>query len=310
MTNFWLVRLGKANAYAADAYGSNYVGVGWFPDIDLADMLTDDFRSFNDVMIPEYQKREPEKTKVAAGLACGNLWVVAKGMRRGDMVVMPLGNGEFAVGEVKGGYSYHLETSVPHRRPVQWQGTITKEAMSDGLRNSAGSIMTAFSLSKHSAELQSLISASSVASITVSEPTVEDPSVFALEKHLEDFLVANWNNTPLAKEYDIFSDEGAILGQQYLTDTGPIDILAVSKDKSTLLVVELKKGRASDSVVGQVQRYMGYVTDELAEHSQQVKGLIIALEDDLRVRRALSVANNIDFMTYSVSFALHPITGI
>ena len=40
------------------------------------------------------------------------------------------------------------------------------------------------------------------------------------------------------------------------SDTGPIDILAISKDKKTLLVVELKKGRVSDNVVGQIQRYI------------------------------------------------------
>ena len=28
--------------------------------------------------------------------------------------------------------------------------------------------------------------------ITSKDPTIEDPTVFALEKHLEDFLVANW----------------------------------------------------------------------------------------------------------------------
>jgi restriction system protein len=39
-------------------------------------------------------------------------------------------------------------------------------------------------------------------------------------------------------------------GQQYLTDTGPMDIFAISKDKKELLVVELKKGRASDELKG------------------------------------------------------------
>ena len=79
---------------------------------------------------------------------------------------------------------------------------------------------------------------------------------------------------------------------------------SVSKDKKELLVVELKKGRASDSVIGQIQRYMGYVLDELAEDGQQVKGIIIALEDDLRIRRALAVTSNIEFFRYQVSFNL------
>ena len=88
-------------------------------------------------------------------------------------------------------------------------------------------------------------------------------------------------------------------------DTGPIDILAISHDGSELLVVELKRGRVSDSVVGQIQRYMGYVQGELAEPGQSVRGVIIALEDDLRVRRALAVAPNIDFYRYEVNFKLH-----
>ena len=32
-----------------------------------------------------------------------------------------------------------------------------------------------------------------------------------------------------------------MVGRQYQTDTGTMDILAISKDKRTLLVVELKK---------------------------------------------------------------------
>ena len=125
-----------------------------------------------------------------------------------------------------------------------------------------------------------------------------------MEKHLEDFLVANWSSTELGKTHDIFEEDGELVGQQYPSDTGPIDILAVSKDKKELLVVELKKGRASDSVVGQIQRYMGFVIDQIAEENQDVKGVIIALEDDLRIRRALKVTRGIEFYRYEVSFKL------
>lgn len=117
-------------------------------------------------------------------------------------------------------------------------------------------------------------------------------------------MVQNWSGTELGKLYDIYQEDGEIVGQQYQKDTGAIDILAISKDKKAILVVELKKGRASDNVVGQIQRYMGYVKEELAEENQMVKGVIIALEDDLRIRRALSVANNIEFYRYQVSFKL------
>ena len=128
--------------------------------------------------------------------------------------------------------------------------------------------------------------------------------MFALEKHLEDFLVKNWAQMELAKEYDIFEEDGEKVGQQYPTDTGAIDILAVKRDASELLVIELKKGRASDTVVGQVLRYMGFVSDELAEEGQSTRGVIIALEDDPKLKRALSVVPSISFYRYEVTFKL------
>lgn len=86
-----------------------------------------------------------------------------------------------------------------------------------------------------------------------------------------------------------------------------MDILAISKDRTRLLVVELKRGRASDAVVGQIQRYMGYVQEALLEPGQSVEGIIIAQEDDLRIRRALSMGRNIRFMKYRVEFHLESV---
>lgn len=68
--------------------------------------------------------------------------------------------------------------------------------------------------------------------------------------------------------------------------------------------MELKKGRAADAVVGQVLRYMGYVAQELVEEGQIVRGVIIAQEEDLRIRRALAVTPNVSLYRYHVSFKL------
>ena len=94
------------------------------------------------------------------------------------------------------------------------------------------------------------------------------------------------------------------MGQQYLTSVGTIDILAQSKDKTKLLVVELKRGRASDVVVGQTLRYMGYVQTELADGGQTVEGAIIALEDDKKLRMALVPVPAVTFYRYEVTFTL------
>ena len=49
---------------------------------------------------------------------------------------------------------------------------------------------------------------------------------------------------------------------------------------------------------------MGYIAEEIAEDNQRVKGVIIALKDDLPIKRALKVAPNIEFYQYEVKFNL------
>ncbi len=116
-----------------------------------------------------------------------------------------------------------------------------------------------------------------------------------MEKHLEAFLLANWSQTELSRDFSIYEEEGEPVGQQYATDAGPIDILAISKDRKRLLVIELKRGRGSDIVVGQVLRYMGYIKEQIAEPDQTVEGAIIALEDDQKMRWALAAVPSIVF---------------
>jgi len=297
--------LGRKSIYAEEAYRENFIGAGWFEDINLSNKLSENWRDFNKEMIPIYLEKNPGKTKVSAGLACGMLWTITKGIQVGDIALCPDGNGNYHVGEVIGDYEYHKGENIPHRRSVRWLSrNISKEELSESLKNSAGSIGTVSNITKYGVEIEKLIAGASAQVIVSTDETIEDPSIFALEKHLEDFLVQNWHHTDLGKDYDIYEEEGELVGQQYPSDTGPIDILAISKDKKEILVVELKKGRASDVVVGQIQRYMGYVKDELAEANQKVKGVIVAFEDDVKIHRALSVANNIDFYTYKISFKL------
>ena len=179
--------------------------------------------------------------------------------------------------------------------------------MSSDLRSGLGYDATVCSLGKYAEELAALLRIEPPPIISSTDPDVEDPSVFALEQHLEDFLIANWTQTELAHRYRIFEEDGQITGKQYMTDTGPLDILALSHDGDELIVIELERGRASDRVVGQIQRYMGFVKEVLAEPHQVVRGIIIALEDDPGLRRALSVASGIEFYRYKVSFQLEKI---
>ena len=305
MKRYFRIMLGARSVHAAECRAGNFIGANYEINQDLSKKLPEEWREFNKVFIPEYQKGHPDKTKVAAGLACAFLWTISKGIQKGDIVLCPDGSGQYYVGEVTADYFYVQGQVLPHRRSVYWfEKSIARSDMSVALRNSTGSIGSVSEISKYHEELERLISGESRPTIISTDETIEDAATFALEKHLEDFLVQNWDQTALGKRYEIFKEDGEIVGQQYPTDTGPIDVLAISKDKKEILIVELKKGRASDSVVGQIQRYMGYVLQELAEPHQKVRGIIIALDDDQRIRRALAVAPNIEFYRYQVSFKL------
>jgi restriction system protein len=305
MKGYYRIMLGPKSIHADECFKGGFIGTDFEINMDLSKELPENWRDFNKKFIPIYLKERPDKTKISAGLACGSLWTVSKGIRKGSIVLCPDGQGFYYVGEVVDDYYYHPEGILPHRRNVRWfTNTIDRSLMSDALKNSCGSIGTVSTITKYADEIEKLIGGIKPPTIISTDETVEDASVFALEKHLEDFLVSNWAQTELGKKYDIFQEDGELVGQQYPSDTGPIDILAVSKDKKELLVVELKKGRASDNVVGQIQRYMGFVKEELSEKDQTVKGIIIALEDDTRIKRALAVTNNIEFYRYQVSFKL------
>jgi hypothetical protein len=127
---------------------------------------------------------------------------------------------------------------------------------------------------------------------------------FALEKYLEDFIVAYWDKIDFGEKLTLFEDDDGNDGQQYLAgDAGYIDILA-RDEKNNLVVVELKKGRKNDEVIGQVLRYMGWVRGNVAKGAG-VRGLIIVRDKDPKLDYALKeIADKVKIKRYSVSFKL------
>lgn len=306
--SYYRVMLGRQSAHVAECLAGGFIGTDFEIHQDLSGQLPEEWRQFNAAFIPVFLANRPDKSRIAAGLACGALWTVSKGIRTGDVVLCPDGTGRYHVGEVQGDYTYAPGQVLPHRRPVKWLPmVIDRAAMSEPLRNSTGSLLTVANISDYHQEIEQFLAAlpgQAAPSIVATDPVVEDPVAFAMEKHLEDFLVKNWAQTELAQDFKIYEEDGELVGQQYGTDAGPIDILAVSKDGQRLLVVELKRGRASDVVVGQILRYMGYVKEQIAEPHQTVEGAIIALDDDQKLRWAIAVVPSIRFYRYQVSFKL------
>ncbi|EDZ45047.1 putative multi-domain protein [Rhodobacterales bacterium Y4I] len=128
---------------------------------------------------------------------------------------------------------------------------------------------------------------------------------FALERHLHDYMVDNGDFLDLAQEWDIYAQDGEPeAGYEFVTPVGRIDLLARHKRNPRWLVIELKREKSSDAVVGQVLRYMGWVKRHLVEAGETVEGLVVATEGDPKLHYALDVVPSVSFKTYEVEFRL------
>lgn len=140
-------------------------------------------------------------------------------------------------------------------------------------------------------------------SIESSSPSLSiSQSAFVLEKHLEDFLIGNWSNTELGKRFDLIIEDGELISQQYRTEIGHIDILARDKNKKNYVVIELKKNQTSDDTIGQLARYMGWISEKMSDDN--VRGIIIAGDYDRRLEYALKMIPNVEVFIYQVDFKL------
>jgi hypothetical protein len=130
-----------------------------------------------------------------------------------------------------------------------------------------------------------------------------DKLEFSIEKHLEDFLIRNWETTDLGKQFELIEEDGEIVSQQYRTDVGNIDLLVRDKKTKQYVVIELKRGQTSDRTVGQLARYMSWIKEKLASNND-VKGIIITSTKDENLDYALRMIPNTELLQYQVQFSL------
>lgn len=109
------------------------------------------------------------------------------------------------------------------------------------------------------------------------------------ERNLEDILIDQLENIESGLQ---------LISRQLSTPAGRLDILC--KDiQENYIVVELKKAKGSDLVVGQIMRYMGWVKKEY--NTNKVRGIIIVNKKDLALEYAVSATDNIIVKEFKLS---------
>ena len=134
------------------------------------------------------------------------------------------------------------------------------------------------------------------------QTSVVSSGLFYMEKQLEEFIIENWNESEFGKTLDLIYEDGVLKSQQYKTDIGIIDILAKDKSTGSYVVVELKRNQTSDDTVGQILRYMGWVTENFKE--KNVRGIIVAGKYDEKLYYAQNMVQAVDVFLYEVQFKL------
>lgn len=130
------------------------------------------------------------------------------------------------------------------------------------------------------------------------EPVGDDSTgnAFAAETHLRDYLAQHLDE--IEEGLELFVDDAEVSGVEYTTAIGRIDILAVDKQGS-LVVIELKVKQGPDAVAGQVLRYKNWVRCHLA-HGKPVRGIIIAQHISDKIRYAIANDPDISAREYQL----------
>ena len=134
---------------------------------------------------------------------------------------------------------------------------------------------------------------------------IESQAEFALETHLEEFIHQNWDSIDWGRRIKLYETDEQD-GRQFPAGIWSIDFLAVDEEQNELVVIELKRGKTSDSSVGQVLRYVSWVRENVAEAGQPVKGVLLAHDVDEALKYAVKDLEDIEVKTCEVDFKLLP----
>lgn len=295
--------LGRGAMFAKECRDNGYIGAHFDIDVDLSDSLYENWRDFNKKFIPLWMSNVPGKSTTSAGLACGFLWTIVKGLKIGDIVLCPSGEGYYYVGVIDSDYYYVPNAVLPHRRKVIWlDKVIDRKSMSKELKNSSGSIGTCCDVTKYAVEIENLIGGTGYVPPTPQKKELETPAKHFDERSLHK-LFCNYLRTRGIYAKTIYHEKSStkgdnaqkwihpdIVGAQFedFKNDATLALLKATEPKESIHIYsyELKRRIESDYQLKQ------YYFQALSNSSWANYGYLVAFEINEDLDEEMARLNN------------------
>ena len=207
----------------------NIISIGWKQLGDVSAMRRQE-------LAQAVASNYPEKPPGTKGLIANMIWAFYHEIGPGDSIIARKGRKTLAaVGKVTQSAIYspgkNPYTDHPNILGVSWQ-----ELPRDKVFPSI--VFPMHTLAPVSDDEASKLLQDGPPSVHPEAPgEIEDRQAFELEKYLEDFIVSNFQAI-FKSDLKIYQDSEGNDGQQYDTEVGPIDILAVESKSKSFVVID------------------------------------------------------------------------
>ena len=153
---YWIIRAGQGGKYIDDFLKYNTVAIGWD---EVKDLQGKKSRSEIEKIL---RKCYPQDSKASVSINTSQLWKFCEYMKKGDIVLTPNPlTRTIHIGIIKGDYR-HIKQKFgdmhyKHRRKVSWEKEVSRDLFTQDMKNSIGSTLTIFNVSKYAKEIDGVL---------------------------------------------------------------------------------------------------------------------------------------------------------
>ncbi len=152
--NIWVVRAGSGGVLADDFEKRTIVAIDFSFRRDVSGLRS------QRALLSELEREHQTMKRGRLVNWASQLHKFANDVREGDLVLTPIAETrEIMIGTCAGGYEFRADEQLPHVRRVTWRRRVSRDALTERAKRSAGSSLTLFSLNEHGEEIEALVAA-------------------------------------------------------------------------------------------------------------------------------------------------------